>query len=404
MKKLIVIILFLLFPIKISAKSVVLEQDYNNELWYVMKEGNNNYFSRQYVRYNINDNVVFCIQPGVEITTNSYIEDDLTSSLYQSEINKKLELIGYYGYDYPNHQTLEYRMATQALIWETVSGKKIEFWTGPYGTGNYINIDFEKKEILNLINSHNIKPIDNNVINTTVNEEIEIGISLINNYEIIKTEKFSYRIEDNKLYIIPLVVGNIEINFRQKLYDELKTTIYKGENKVSQNVALFRISEPISFNININSYGKIEVNKYGEKQIIKDKELFYEEVPLEDVEFSLYATEDIKNSNGEVIFEKNDLIDSKTTDKNGFLFFDRLELGTYKLVETKTLHNYILDNNEYIVNIENGDTSKIIKIKNELKKTIVEVPSTNRNKSFFMEIILIILGGLFIYAKKVEIK
>lgn len=405
MKKLIVIILLLIFPIKISAKSVILEQEYNNELWYVMKEDKGNYFSRQYVKYNIEENAVFCIQPGVEITTNKYTENDLSNSPYTEEINQKLELIGYYGYDYPNHQTLKYRMATQALIWETVSGKKIEFWTGYNATGEYINIEQEKNEILKLIDDHNIENILNyEIIETNVNEEVEISINFIDNYEIIKNEKFNYRIDGKKLYITPLVVGNIELEFKQKLYDDLKTIIYKGENSISQNVALLRNSKPKGFKININSFGKIEIFKYGEKQLIKNNELVYEEIPLENVEFRLYAYNDIKNRDGTVIFRKNDLISNNTSDKNGFLIYDNLSVGTYKLVETKALHNYILDNKEYIIEIKEGDSLKNIKIKNELKKTIIEVPSTGKNKKFFLETILIFLGVIIVSAKKIKTK
>ena len=356
MKKIIFIILGLLIPIKINAYGY-LEQPYSNDLWYVMSGGDKPIFSRQYVRYSINGNIVFCIQPGVEITTSNYIgSTDLSEAPYDLEKIKKLELIGYYGYDYPSHQTLEYRMATQALIWEEVSGQTVEFYTGGYGTGKHIDVSKERNEIVNLINNHNNKPsFDGKNYNINIDDEIEIidSNNILSEYKIIKEDTFEYRTENNKIYIKPLVVGTIEVKLKKKKYDDLKTVVYKGEDSISQNVGLFRYSEPVISNLIINSYGKIEVNKTGEmSKINENKELKYEFVPLENVEFSLFAHEDVKDKENGVIFRKDDLISSKITDENGKIVFENLCIGKYKLKETKTLQNYILDEKEYIIEIK----------------------------------------------------
>ena len=392
--KIIFMILVLLIPLKINAYGY-LEQPYSNDLWYMLSGGDKPVFSRQYVRYSINNNVVFCIQPGVEITTSNYVgTENINEAPYSIETIKKLELIGYYGYDYPNHQTLEYRMATQALIWEEVSGGTVEFYTGGYGTGNHIDVSKERNEILNLINGHNNKPsFDNQIFNTSINDELEIidSNNILNEFEIIENNTFEYKVQDNKLYIKPLIVGNIEIRLQKKKYDDLKTTIYKGENTISQNVGLFRYSEPVISTFNINSYGKIEVNKLGEIPVIDDnKELKYQLVPLENVEFSLYSYEDIK---------ENNLIITKLTDKDGKIIFDNLDIGKYKLKETKTLQNYILDEKEYIIEIKENDVLKVINLENKLKKVTVEVPSTGKNNNYTFFIKLILLGVLICVKK-----
>jgi len=404
MKKIIFIILVLLIPIKINAYGY-LEQPYSNDLWYMMSGGDKPVFSRQYVRYSIDGNIVFCIQPGVEITTSNYVGNtDLNEAPYDLEKMKKIELIGYYGYDYPNHQTLEYRMATQALIWEEVSGQTVEFYTGGYGTGNHIDVSKERNEIINLINNHNNKPSFNGQIyNISIDDEIEIidSNNILNEYEIIKEDTFEYRIEDNRIYIKPLVVGTIEVRLEKKKYDNLKTVIYKGEDSISQNVGLFRYSESVISNLIINSYGKIEVYKTGEiSKINENKELEYELVPLENIEFSLYAYEDVKDKDN-VIFRKNDLIISKITDKNGKIVFNDLNIGKYKLKETKTLQNYILDEKEYIIEVKENDTIKVINLENKLKKITVEVPSTGKNKSHLSQYIRLIFIGVFVlYVKR----
>ena len=98
--------------------------------------------SAQYETYSMDGKVVYCIEPGIDITTTSYLGyDGLQASPYSAEISKKIELIGHYGYDYPGHQTLRYRMAAQALIWETTGGQIVEFWTQASGYGDYIKGD-----------------------------------------------------------------------------------------------------------------------------------------------------------------------------------------------------------------------------------------------------------------------
>jgi len=405
MKKIIFIILVLLIPIKINAYGY-LEQPYSNDLWYMMSGGDKPVFSRQWVRYSIDGNTVFCIQPGVEITTSNYVgSTNLNEAPYNLEKMKKIELIGYYGYDYPNHQTLEYRMATQALIWEEISGQNVEFYTGGYGTGNHIDISKERNEIKILINNHNSKPsFDGQIYNIGINDEIEIIDlnNIINEYEIIVNNNFESRIEDNKIYIKPLIVGNIEIKLKKKKYDKLQTVIYKGEDSISQNVGLFRYSEPVVSNLIINSSGKIELNKTGEvAKTDENKELKYEFVPLENVEFGLYAYEDIKDKKGNIIFRKNDLIINKITDINGKITFNDLYIGKYKLKETKTLQNYILDEKEYIIEIKQNDVIKVINLQNKLKKITVQVPSTGKNKSYLLHYIgLIFIGAFILYVKR----
>ncbi len=47
-------------------------------------------------------------------------------------------LIGYYGYTYPGHQTLQYRAATQGMMWDLIvgSGANTTFHTARWGKGD----------------------------------------------------------------------------------------------------------------------------------------------------------------------------------------------------------------------------------------------------------------------------
>ena len=103
-------------PTKVeAATNGTLSHPKTEGVYYTRRGGGKPYMSAQYEQYSMNGKVVYCIEPGVDITTTAYLGyDGLQASPYDEATNKKIELIGHYGYDYPGHQTLRYRMATQA--------------------------------------------------------------------------------------------------------------------------------------------------------------------------------------------------------------------------------------------------------------------------------------------------
>lgn len=70
-----------------------------------------------------------------------------------------------------------------------------------------------------------------------------------------------------------------------------------------------------------------------------------------------------------VIFEiydsENNLVDTLKTDEKGQASSKELEIGRYKVKEVSTLEHYILNTNEFFVNIENNNEIKILKVENE---------------------------------------
>ena len=85
------------------------------------------------------------------------------------------------------------------------------------------------------------------------------------------------------------------------------------------------------------------------------------------------------------------------------VIYENVYIGKYKLIETNTLQGYIFDKKDYFIEINQNDKTKEITIKNQLEKTIIEVPSTGRNDYYITEIIgtiSIILGVILIGAKK----
>ena len=106
--------------------------------------------------------------------------------------------------------------------------------------------------------------------------------------------------------------------------------------------------------------GQIKILKQGENEL------------LEKVKFNLYAKDNIIINN-KIIYKKNELILTKTTNKEGIIIFDNLELGNYYIKEIETNNNYIIDDKEYEISLKYKDeeTSIIkeyIEIKNYLKR------------------------------------
>ena len=74
-------------------------------------------------------------------------------------------------------------------------------------------------------------------------------------------------------------------------------------------------------------------------------EFKYETKPLSGATFELYASEDIKNPDGESsdYYKKDELIGKYTTDETGIITIDKLPLGKYYVKEVSTQDKYILD-------------------------------------------------------------
>lgn len=235
-------------------------------VYYTRRGGGKDYISAQYEQYSMDGKVVYCIEPGVDITNTAYLGyDGLQASPYDEATNKKIELIGHYGYDYPGHQTLRYRMATQALIWETTGGQIIEFWTEQYGYGDYININAEKNEIMRLVNAHYNKPSFNgSSIEAVIGKEYKITDTngLMSEYELYSASNMNVRIEGNDIYVTPLATGNLTLNVVRKHYDNHTTIVYHGTDGKSQKMGFFRFSDPVVASVKLNVLGgKIQVKK-----------------------------------------------------------------------------------------------------------------------------------------------
>ena len=129
--------------------------------------------------------------------------------------------------------------------------------------------------------------------------------------------------------------------------------------------------------------GVIEINKNGEVLKLENNEFKYEIKPLKGVTFEVYAREDIMSSDKTYLYyHKGDLVDTIVTDSKGYAKTKELPLGKYYIVESKTVKDYVLDNEQHDLELNAIDNKTSVVYKsisklNYLKKGTLEFTKTD---------------------------
>lgn len=223
------------------------------------------------------DRLAYCIEPGKEITTKVYDSyKDWSKVNFSDETKNYIEKLGYYGYEYPGHQTDKYYIATQELIWKAVKDVDIKWTTAENNRGSIINIEEEKNEILRLIEEDKKKPsFINDIITGEVSEKLilEDKNGVISNYDVGLSKYHNISIDDNKLIITfndeekPME----EVILSKKHYDNKTLLVYVKDN--SQKLAALRISNPEELKLKIKNKKTpteiVRVPSTGDDNIVK---------------------------------------------------------------------------------------------------------------------------------------
>ena len=322
-----------------------------DDVYYTRRGGGKPYMSAQYHTYTMDGKTVYCIEPGIDITVHDYNgQIGWTNSPYSDEINQKIQLYGYYGYDYPGHNTVRYRMAAQALIWEETGGQIIEFWTERYGYGNFINIDYEKNEIKKLVSTHYNQPkftetTKTGIINETITFTDTTGY--LSDYAVHQSNGANVSINGNNLLVTPTKIGETTVILKKRMYTNNPTTIFVGTDLKSQKMGYFGIDDPLYVAVKVNALGgKVSLEK------IDSKTLSYKPLGDASLKGAIYGIYD----------EYNSRIGEITTTGNGIVTSDYLpKLGKFYLLEEKSSLGYKLDSTKYYFEItENNLKPKIV--------------------------------------------
>ena len=167
----------------------------------------------------------------------------------------------------------------------------------------------------------------------------------------------SYFTDENGYLILPesLKCGNYRIEEVSAPDGYTQNTQYV-EIKVDKNTAyqMDSVSGDAIITVTYENHpvkGKLVIHKYGETLKSFKKDFVYEETSLEGAEFEIYAAEDIftpdhqvdEQGNRHVIYAKDTLVKTVTTNKNGEAVIKDLPLGKYRVKETKATSGFVLN-------------------------------------------------------------
>ena len=169
-------------------------------------------------------------------------------------------------------------------------------------------------------------------------------------------KKSEFTTDDESVLILPEA-----LSFGRYRLDEI--TAPEGYNIDSPNGIPFTIDENTAYQtykdeddtqvVGIINVPVTDTQIYGRYELIKKGEIreFDEEandfvtdiVPLKDIEFGIYADENIYTSDGTntLIYTKNELVFTIITDENGCAYQDNIPLGKYMVKELNTPDDYI---------------------------------------------------------------
>lgn len=202
----------------------------------------------------------------------------------------------------------------------------------------------------------------------------------------------SYFTDENGYLILPesLKCGNYRIEEVSAPDGYTQNTQYV-EIKVDKNTAyqMDSVSGDAIITVTYENHpvkGKLVIHKSGETLKSFKKDFVYEETSLEGAEFEIYAAEDIftpdhqvdEQGNRHVIYAKDTLVKTVTTNKNGEAVIKDLPLGKYRVKETKAPAGFVLnpDSQEVAFIYKDQNTPEIeekLEFSNERQKVELSV-------------------------------
>lgn len=376
--KVILLIVIFTFGIKgVKADTVTMSTSYIDNVWsFHYRNGSMWSYGQLPFRY-VDDKLVYCLQPDVRISTSEYILYDFSRSGYSEEDRKNMELISYYGYRYDGHDSINYYIATQDLLWRFSPDDDIKWTTTNNEYGEVIDVSNEKNEILSLVSKHNVLPS----FNISNNDILVNGVLVLNddndvlsNYDLEYDDSLIIEKDNNNIKITPTKEGEYKIKLKHKVNYDSGTYIFDNFNTLTQMVGIFGAPTLIDGEFSINAKNS-NINIY--KKDKDSKELIYDKgitIKIKDIDNDIYV--------GEYEF-----IDGVVNIK--------LPKGKYRIEEITTPDNYKLnDGLEFTVDEDNED----IDFYNE--KVIMPITSTTKDYSLLFLLIFDILG--YVYIKKIN--
>ena len=344
-----------------SVDTVPHSNDYYSDYFMVVNYESGVRFSHFRI-YRFFDRPAYAIDFGYNVVKwGYYYTEDYSKFGLSKEQFDYINLIGYYGYEYPTHRNdYNYFVAAQELILDYLLGVDV-YWTDVMEK-NAKELDFSvyKNRILELVNNHYVLPsFDQDIMEYSIEDEIILidDNYVLSNYEIIDSGGLSARISDNKILVENNGgnVGYYTLRLKKKSYtDDLAYLYYENE---SQTLFVPGDIEQLESNVNIEIKGASLTIKWDEISLYNC------------LEYGLYDSQD-------------KLITNFKVDKNGQFVIDDLALGTYSL-KTIDADSQII----YTINIDGSENEfyipcNVVKKKVEIFKTYGENKKIDANCIF----------------------
>ncbi len=361
LKKLFVLVI-LLIPGFVSAKEVNIQKiDTGVEVTKHNPTGRTVTTNLEYLY--LDGKISYCVEPGVASRDDVYYSSEDFSSYMTEEKKQKLALIHYYGYEM--HPTLEYYMASQALIWEEMGAVDVVYRQN----GEVVSVDALKNEIINQVNHHDDLPTyANQTFYRYVGEFFDLP------YFDDRYESKTYLGES--FFFLTFTEGIYKFHFDQKAQEGVSLLYSNGD---AQKIASLNLSnnQKKSFDVYAVYYekkGRVYLQKLGEKIVNLQNGTFITEMkPLEGAIYGLYAREDIFLKNGLTKYKKDELVQTLTT-TNDIIVSNDLYYGNYYIKELQTDDDYILDENEYdfVIDDDHEEVNFTFENKRKTSKIIIQ--------------------------------
>lgn len=347
-------ILFIALTLDVKANTVTLIKNRYDDTYvyyYDSNLGKNRYLFA--TKYMFGNEAVYCIELGKDISTFDYNYTNSFDGINISDYDLDyIKLVSFYGYNYPGHNTDNFYLATQEIIWSKLSKASIRFMIG-IDTYNYIDLTKEKEEIYSLFRKHNIKPsFYGNTVDITMGEEVILEDN--NNILSMFVSNNSNVIIDGNKLIIKDTFDSDSIKLDRPKYNNKSFFLYSALNSQKMMSVGDLDDYGISLDVNLKK-GSIEINKLDKDNLNNTSR---GEGTLDGAIYDLYDS-------------NNNYIDSFVTGKKNKI--DNLKIGKYYIKEKKASTGYELDLNNYEVEITKDDLNKKIDVYEKVIERKIEL-------------------------------
>lgn len=305
---------------------------------------NKHHSSDKFHFYYVDNEVAYCLEPTVHYG-NDIVEGTWDAMNLDSSIKERITLIAYYGYTFPGHETLEYRAAVQAMIWEEVMQDGFVKYSKDYwGKGQVLDLTAERNEINRLIEQHSIRPsFDAGYYRVQKGKSLTLTDTnnVLSDYD-VSVSGADYSINGNILTITPKVSGTIDVSFSKRMPYSTKYKLMIGD--VAQNMIIPGMSDPVIGKIRIDSFnGFVEGYKKDKKTSIAQGQ-----AKLSGAEYGIYEKATDK------------LVTTVITNEDGYFKSDSvLEAKEYYMAELKPSEGYKLDLTHYDFSLVNQESAYV---------------------------------------------